>query len=255
MPNFMVVHKSPELSWKELEKKWRDLARVQDAIWVRTWFNKKEAIRYCEWMAPNAQTLEEIFSRYKVSWVSISEVEKTSPGSWRWEQSPLAADEFLSKIKKKEGAMPTSQSELFKGLKPQAVNEILSLGTEESLRKGTFVYKKGDPARFFYILKEGKLSLRIGEEGQIDYMVCDPGEAFGLSSLAGRETFATYAECIEECELLKIGVEQLSQLLERNPLSGLAFYRGLAGVLNQRLIKTHGMVLGAYKGAGPPSYG
>jgi len=95
MATFMVVHKAPDLSWKEVEKKWMELSKVQEAIWVRTWFNKEEGVRYCEWMAPNGQVLKNIFSRHGVSWESLLEVEKTSPGSWRWVQSPLAADEPL----------------------------------------------------------------------------------------------------------------------------------------------------------------
>ncbi len=96
MATFMVVHEAPELSWEEVEKKWIALAREQSAIWVRTWFNRDEGVRYCEWNAPNAKVLQEIFSRYKVSWKSILEVEKTSPGSWRWVESPLSADEYLN---------------------------------------------------------------------------------------------------------------------------------------------------------------
>jgi CRP-like cAMP-binding protein len=151
--------------------------------------------------------------------------------------------------------MFTPQSKLFKGLKPQAIDEIVKLGIQESLPRGAFVYKKGDPTRFFYVLKEGKVRLRIGEEGQIDYMACDPGEAFGLSCLAGQEAFATSAECLEDSKLVKIDKDKLAQVFEKDPASGLAFYRVLAELLNQRLLKTHGMVLAAYKGAGPPSYG
>lgn len=95
MATFMAVHEAPELSWEEVEKKWMELSKEQAAIWVRTWFNKERGIRYCEWMAPNAKLLEEIFSRHGVTWESVLEVEKTSPGAWRWSVSPLAADEPL----------------------------------------------------------------------------------------------------------------------------------------------------------------
>jgi len=173
-----------------------------------------------------------------------------SPG---W--SSVSGSSFPNHKKKEEATMFTPQSNLFKGLKPQAIDEIVKLGVDESLPKGAFVYKKGDPTHCFYILKEGKVRLRIGEAGQIDYMACDPGEAFGLSCLAGQDAFATSAECLEKCRLVKIDKNKLAQVFAEDPASGLAFYKVLAGLLNQRLIKTHGMVLAAYKGAGPPSYG
>lgn len=95
MATFMVVHKTQDLSWEEVEKKWIKLAREQSALWVRTWFNRNEGVRYCEWNAPNAKALEEIFARHEVDWRSILEVEKTSPGSWRWVESPLSSDKYL----------------------------------------------------------------------------------------------------------------------------------------------------------------
>jgi hypothetical protein len=94
MPTFMVIHRSPRTSWEEVEKKWMELAEEHDAAWVRTWFNKQEGIRFCEWLAPNARTLEGIFGRHGVAWESIHEVEKTSPGAWRWTVGPTAADDL-----------------------------------------------------------------------------------------------------------------------------------------------------------------
>jgi hypothetical protein len=41
------------------------------------------------------KVLEEIFERHQVTWESILEVEKTSPGSWRWVESPLSSDRYL----------------------------------------------------------------------------------------------------------------------------------------------------------------
>ena len=92
MPIYMAVHHSPQLSWEVVEKKWMALSEEHDAVWVRTWFNRKEGVRYCEWLAPDARTLERIFGRHGVTWESILEVEKTSPGSWRWRVNEMSAD-------------------------------------------------------------------------------------------------------------------------------------------------------------------
>ena len=90
----MVVHRDPSASWEKVEENWGKLANVESATWVRTFFNKKEGMRYCIWMAQNAEDLKKIFEDLNISWVSIMEVEETVPDLWgkKWEEH-LAAEE------------------------------------------------------------------------------------------------------------------------------------------------------------------
>ena len=91
---FMVVHKDPNISWEQVEENWRKLANVESATWVRTCFNKKEGVRYCIWLAPDDVTLKNVFSDLHVTWVSMLEVEETTPDLWgkkKWEEH-LAAE-------------------------------------------------------------------------------------------------------------------------------------------------------------------
>jgi hypothetical protein len=92
MPRFMVVHRSPERSWGEVEKNWTKLAQVKLASWERTWFNKNEGVRYCLWDSLDAGTLEKIFNDLDITWESITEVEETVPDIWkafRYTKSPF----------------------------------------------------------------------------------------------------------------------------------------------------------------------
>ena len=91
MIKFMVVHRAPDVSWEEVEEKWRELANVEAAIWERTWYNRKEGTRYCLWRAPDAETLERVFIDLDVSRESILEVLETNPDAWKVE----ADDMFL----------------------------------------------------------------------------------------------------------------------------------------------------------------
>lgn len=152
--------------------------------------------------------------------------------------------------------MFTPQSELFKGMEDREIREVLALGSERSCARGTMVYLQGDPACNLYVLEQGKVRLRIGEQGHVDYMVCDPGEVFGLSAAAGRDTFFTSAECLEDSKIIQIEAAVLKNFLDENPRVGLAFYRNLSAVLLKRLLATHSMVLAAYReGTAQPSYG
>ena len=85
---FMVVHNDPHISWTEVEKNWRALANIESAAWVSTFFNKKEGVRYCLWLASDENQLKGIFDEFKVSWESILAVEETTPDIWgrKWRE-------------------------------------------------------------------------------------------------------------------------------------------------------------------------
>jgi hypothetical protein len=95
MKKYMVVHKEPELSWEVVEENWRKLARVENARWVNTYYNQKEGIRFCVWLAPGMEELKKTFSDIHVTWESMHEVEETKPDLWgdeKW-QEHLEAEE------------------------------------------------------------------------------------------------------------------------------------------------------------------
>jgi hypothetical protein len=82
MKKFMVVHHNPGLDCKVLQGNWRKLAKVESASWMRTYFNEKEGMRYCIWMATGEEDLKKIFTEIGVSWEAIMPVEETVPDLW-----------------------------------------------------------------------------------------------------------------------------------------------------------------------------
>lgn len=89
MTKFMVYHNDPVISWDQVEKNWRKLATVEKASWVRTYFNKEKGMRYCLWLAPSKEELQEIFDDLNISLESIVEVEETIPDLWgskKWKE-------------------------------------------------------------------------------------------------------------------------------------------------------------------------
>jgi hypothetical protein len=82
MKEYMVVHREPALSWEIVVENWRKLAQVDDARWVTTYYNQKEGIRFCVWIAPNMEELKKTFSDINVSWESMYEIEETKPDLW-----------------------------------------------------------------------------------------------------------------------------------------------------------------------------
>lgn len=96
MNKYMVYHDAPDISWKQVENNWRKLANVEEAKWVRTYYNQKKGVRYCIWLAPSEEELKKIFDRFDVSLETIVEVEETVPDLWgkeKWEEHLVAEAE------------------------------------------------------------------------------------------------------------------------------------------------------------------
>jgi CRP-like cAMP-binding protein len=144
--------------------------------------------------------------------------------------------------------------DLFKGMGVEIIDEIFKISVVEYYKKDDILFKQGDPAHDFYLLEEGEIRLTIGEEGQIGFTM-NPGDAFGWSSLAGRDVYTATAECKLPCKLIKIEIDKLDRIFEKYPDNGLIFFKGVAKLIGERLIRAYDMVLSAQKLGGQPSYG
>jgi arsenate reductase-like glutaredoxin family protein len=85
---YMMVHNNPGVDCEEVQDNWRKLAQVETATWIRTYFNEKNGIRYCLWMASSEEDLKNIFTEIGISWESIIQVEETVPDLWgkKWDE-------------------------------------------------------------------------------------------------------------------------------------------------------------------------
>ena len=147
------------------------------------------------------------------------------------------------------------EKDLLEGLSKDFINEFIKNTMKETHRKGYILFSEGKRASHFYILRKGCVKLRIGDNGHTVYTVDQPGEAFGWSSLLGRDAYATSAECKEPTELLKIDVEKLKKILEKYPDDELIFFKHLAGSLGNRLLQTYKMISTSFQTKIPTSFG
>ncbi len=126
---------------------------------------------------------------------------------------------------------------------------------EEFHPKEALIIKEKHPAEHFYVLKEGRIRLSVGEKGRITHSLCKPGQTFGWSSLIGRETYTASAECLAPSKVVMIEWGKLNKVFENDPSSGLLFFRRLTGIIGERLVNSYSTLLSTYTGEGPPSYG
>jgi CRP-like cAMP-binding protein len=131
------------------------------------------------------------------------------------------------------------QTDLFQGMDKDFIKETYDLTVKESFELGKVLFREGDRASHFYILLKGQVRLGTRDTGQVVHTVSRPGEAFGWSSLVGRDIYSASAECVQPTKLLKIDREDFQEILEKDPINGLSFFRRLAGALGERLINSY----------------
>ena len=119
------------------------------------------------------------------------------------------------------------------------VKKFMDVSQMISHEKGHMLFRENDPAQYFYVLLNGRVKLGVGENEEMVYDVRKNGEAFGWSSLIGRDDYSASAECIEPAKLLKTDSRQLQKILEADPANGIIFLKQLAATLGNRLIESY----------------
>jgi len=121
------------------------------------------------------------------------------------------------------------------------VQDIVILGhlTEEMTQKllpeiellrfeeGEIIFRRGDPAEMFFMLKRGKILLeqRISEKVTISMGTVKPGFSFGWSAMLEDEKFSLDTVCGEPCEVLRIRSRTLLDMIENDHSMGYLFMR------------------------------
>ncbi len=147
------------------------------------------------------------------------------------------------------------QKDIFWEMDKDFVKEIMDIAVTETHKEGEWLFREGDPANAFYILLKGRVKLSLGETGHIVYIVSNAGEAFGWSSLIGRESFSAAAECMAPSKLLKWDKDKLQKVLEKDPVNSLLLYKRLAELLGNRLLQSYTIISSVSPAEISPSYG
>ena len=138
--------------------------------------------------------------------------------------------------------MYINQSELFTGISMDFVKKFMDICEMSSHKKGEVLFRENDPARFFFILLNGRVRLSVGEPQQVVYNAERNGEAFGWSSLIGGDVYSASAECLEPTKLMKTASDKLTRILEEDTENGIIFFKQLAATLGKLLLVTYKVI-------------
>jgi len=105
--------------------------------------------------------------------------------------------------------------DLFAGLKPQAIELIAKVATEESHALGTKIFQHGDAGDKLYLILEGKvrISRDVPGMGEEALAVLGPGQMFGEMALLDEAPRSADARVHERCLLLAIPKDGFDDLL------------------------------------------
>jgi len=98
------------------------------------------------------------------------------------------------------------------------------------------IFKQGDIADRFYMLKRGKVLLeqRLAEKITVSVGSIKPGFAFGWSTMIEQGYYTTDAVCAEACEIFSIKGEKIRAFCEQDPYMGFLLVRRLLVILKKR---------------------
>jgi len=154
---------------------------------------------------------------------------------------------------------------LIEGFTEDQINLLHPLIDDVTFEANQRIFDQGDQAKFLYFVLEGKVSIRFNPEdgpvlsvaeldegdvfgwsaamGSECYTSSDEGDVFGWSAAMGSECYTSSAVCTERGIFVQMKGEELKNLCQEHPETGILILNRLAGVIAQRLRGTHEKVV------------
>jgi len=128
-------------------------------------------------------------------------------------------------------------AELFRDLPRRDLEALAASALTERHRARTFLFMEGDPARWLYLVKTGRVKILKQSSGGKDVALelLGPGEIFGGLAVFEGRPYPASAQAVGPTEILKIPREPLLALAERRP----ELVRRMALLVGQRLRRAH----------------
>lgn len=134
---------------------------------------------------------------------------------------------------------------LIEGFSEEQVKILSPLIEDVTYQSDEIIFYQGDRANYLYFVLEGKVSIRFNpEDGPVLCVAdVDEGGVFGWSSALGSACYTSSAICTEDGLFVRMDGEELKNLCQEHPETGILILNRLAGVIAQRLRGTHEQVV------------
>jgi CRP-like cAMP-binding protein len=136
----------------------------------------------------------------------------------------------------------------FVGLDPAHLATVVGCASNVKFEAGDFIFRDGDPADHFYVLRQGKVSVEIFApvRGPIRIDTLEEGDVLGFSWLFPPYRSHFDNRAITFVRALALDGRCLREKCERDPVLGYALLKRFAQVVMQRLEATQLQFLDVY---------
>lgn len=131
------------------------------------------------------------------------------------------------------------KSPLFKNADATERRAALKVASRCRLARGEFFFHQGEPAKYFYVITEGRVRLsQLNPEGhQVIIHFMGPGDGMGIIVALSNTSYPLSAEVVMDCAALKWNYDATIALMKQHPrlaLNGLRLVSGRFHELQNR---------------------
>ena len=122
------------------------------------------------------------------------------------------------------------QLNLFEGLKPETMEQVLRIVTVEQIARGEFLFRPGDPEDRLYLLHHGRVKTYVlSERGQEKIMhLFYPGDAFGGLLLGTTHGELPWAQALDDVVVSSMDEAAFKRFMQTLPDLCMSLFRYLA---------------------------
>lgn len=128
--------------------------------------------------------------------------------------------------------------EIFQDLTESELENVAHIANMVEYKAGKRIFAEKSLAADLYIVLEGKVEIKMGEDDYDNQMTTDivaPGEIFGWSALTDPFTFTAGAYAAVDTKLLSFDAERLRKHFNINNHVGYKIMMRIASVISQRI--------------------
>jgi CRP-like cAMP-binding protein len=137
--------------------------------------------------------------------------------------------------------------DFFAGLDPQYLTLIAGCGRNAAFGDGAFLFRDGDPADTFYLVREGAIALELmAPSGVLTVQTLGPGEVAGFSWLMGPRRWQFDGRAVGRVHAVELDGACLRGKCDADPRLGYDLMQRFAGLATRRLQATRLQLLDVY---------
>ncbi len=141
-----------------------------------------------------------------------------------------------------------SEHPFFAGLDAAFTELMVGCAANVRFRKGDFIFREGDPANSFYLIRHGRVSVEIfaPQYQPIVVATLEEGEILGWSWLLPPYQWKHQARALDDVRAITLDGKCLRQKCEQNHDLGYEVLKRFARIIEQRLESTRLQLIDVY---------